>query len=131
MFDPKLLGNWPKRSDVQASDAERMAFRERLSAGLRKRLKPNTMLQKTQLAHALSVSAQTIDNWIGQVSQPDGFMLVQLISLFDTGFAAEVFGQGKLIVSKIDDARRYAALREINRAAPVLAAIDAVLTEVA
>lgn len=129
MSTPKVLPDLHKRMDVQSSEAMRRAFRDRMAGALRRRLKPNTMLQKTQLAHALGVSVQTIDNWCGAVSQPDGFMLVQMIHFFDTAFAVEVFGQGALIVSKIDDARRYAALREINRTAPVLAALDAVLSD--
>lgn len=89
-------------------------FRGRVSDSLRKRLAPNTALRKIDLARALTVDVKTVDNWLARYSQPDGFVLTQLIHFFDGGFANEVFGSGRFVVAKLDDMRRFLAVAEVS-----------------
>lgn len=125
----KVLTVFPKAFAQPRNSEARAAFRERLASALRRRLAPNTALAKVQLAAALGVATQTLDNWCARQSQPDGYLLTQLIRIFDAGFANEVFGGAELVVAKLDDMRRFTALREVNRSAKALEAIDAALAE--
>ena len=117
---------FPQRRNIVSRDE----FRARISAALSKRLFPNTGLHKVDLAHALGVVPKTLVHWIDRYSQPDGYLLAQLIAFFDAGFANEVFGD-TCVVAKLDDMRRFVSLKQVNRTAPALAAIERVLNEVA
>lgn len=120
----KNLPSVGKTFREQRNGVSRDAFRARISASLRKRLAPNTPLSKAQLAHALAITTATVDNWLACYSQPDGYLLTQLIHFFDAAFANEIMGEGRVVVAKLDDMRRYLSLREVNRAAKALAAIE-------
>jgi hypothetical protein len=98
-------------------------FRQRLSNALRKRLYPNTGVTRLHLAHALGKDADTIDNWLNEYSQPDGYLMGELINFFDAGFANEVYGAHGVVVAKISDARKARALQAVNKIAPALDAL--------
>lgn len=114
----------PGRTFQQPRNAlSRDDFRARISDALRRRLFPNTALRNIDLAKALGVDTKTLGNWLARYSQPDGYLLTQLIHFFDAGFANEVFGGDRVVVARVSDMKNFLALREVNRSAKALAAI--------
>lgn len=107
-------------------------FRKRLSDALRQRLHPNTGLTKAVLAHAIGIKdPTTIDNWLTGYSQPNSYIMGELIAIFDPGFANEVYEAHGVIVAKLSDARRAAAIHQVNRIAPALDALSEIMGAVA
>jgi transcriptional regulator with XRE-family HTH domain len=131
MTGEKNLPQVGKTFGERRANLSRDEFRARIGAALRKRMFPNTGLRKTDVAAALGLSTATIDNWLSSYSQPDGYLLTQLIHFFDVGFANEVFGNDRIVVARLDDMRRFLAMREVNKSAPALAAIAELIQEVA
>jgi len=118
-----FLPSFPKTFRKPRKEISRDEFRARIAGAMRRRLFPNTGLRKVDLAHALQLTSATVDNWLAGYSQPDSYVLTKMISLFDAGFANEVFGTD-VVVAKLDDMRRFISLKEVNRTAPALAAIE-------
>lgn len=103
----------------------RDTFRKNLADALRRRLAPNTGLTKAVLAHAIGIKEpRTIDSWMMQASQPNSYVMGELIAFFDPGFANEVYEAHGVIVAKLSDVRRAAAIQQLNRLAPALDALS-------
>lgn len=102
----------------------RASFRERFAAALRRRLVPFGSLSRRQLAHAIRVCEDTVDNWLSGRSQPDAFVMGELMEFFDASFACEVYQPSGIAVVKLSDIRRVRAISAISKLAPVCAAID-------
>lgn len=102
-------------------------FRQRFAAALRHRLYPNTGLTKLQLAHAIGKDLKTIENWLAEYSQPDSYVMAELIAFFDTGFANEVYATHGVVVAKLSDVRRAHAIQQVNRLAPALDALGEII----
>jgi hypothetical protein len=101
----------------------RDVFKVRLSRALLGRLHPNTGLHRKVLAHAVGVHENTIDNWIACYSQPDSYVMGELISFFDAGFANEIYSAHGAVIAKLSDTRKAKALQAVNRLAPALDAL--------
>lgn len=115
-----------------SSGMTQVLFRQRFSSALRRRLAPNTGLTKAVLAHAIGIKDPgTIDNWLAEYSQPNSYIMGELISFFDSGFANEVYGGHGVVVAKLSDARRAAAIHSVNRIAPALDALGEIMGAVA
>lgn len=88
-------------------------FRERVAAALRRRLHPNTNLHPKQLRHAIGVSENTLNNWLGAHHDMRGPHLMALIRFFDSSFAQEI-SEGH--VTKIADRRAMEAVQKLAAA---------------
>ena len=80
---------------------------------LRKRLFPNTGLQRKVLAAALGVSRDTVDNWLAGNNEPSASKLADLINFLDPGFVSELFAGA---VVKIPSKQAAEALQRMNEA---------------
>jgi hypothetical protein len=119
----------PKTFPEQRPAVTRNDFRRRLALALRRRLYPNTGLTRLALAHSLGKDEGTIDNWLNEYSQPDSYLMGELITFFDAAFANEVYGAHGVVVAKLSDARRASALRKVNSIAHALPALEEMLAE--
>ena len=117
---PDSAKTFPERWKSRVS---RDQFRTRLSGALRRRLYPNTGVTRLHLAQALGKDADTIDNWLNEYSQPDSYVMGDLISFFDPGFANEVYAAHGVVIAKLSDAKKAKALQALNRLAPALDAL--------
>jgi hypothetical protein len=106
-------------------------FRKRLADALRRRLAPNTGLTRYQLAHAIGRDPGTIDNWLAEYSQPDSYVMGELIAFFDPAFANEIYAPHGVIVAKLSDARRAHAIQQVNKLSPALEALGEMFGAVA
>ena len=113
------------------SGVTRDQFRQRLADALRRRLAPNTGVTRAVLAHAIGKDVATINNWLAERAQPDSYLMGELIALFDPAFANEVYEGHGVVVAKLSDARRAAAIHSVNRIAPALDALGEARTVVA
>lgn len=71
---------------------DRNHFPKLFASVLRRRLFPNTGLQRKVLAAALDVSRDTVDNWLAGNNEPSASKLADLINFLDPGFVSELFG---------------------------------------
>lgn len=114
------------------SGVTRDLFRKRLADALRRRLVPNTGLTKAVLAHAIGIKDPgTIDNWMAEYSQPDSYVMGELIAFFDPAFANEVYQTHGVVVAKLSDVRRAHAIHQVNRLAPALDVLGEMMGAVA
>lgn len=65
---------------------------ERVQYAIERRLFPNTNLTRQQLAHALRISAGTMNNLLSGSHDPSGRVLDKLVAFFRDGFINEVWG---------------------------------------
>ncbi len=67
-------------------------FPKLFASVLRRRLYPNTGMQRKVLAAALGVSPESVNNWLSGNNEPSASTLAALISFLDPGFVSELFG---------------------------------------
>lgn len=104
--------------------ASRGEFRDRFAAALRRRLVPLGPLSRRQLAHAIGVCDDTVDNWLAARSQPDAWVMGSLMEFFDAAFACEVYAPQGVAIVKLNDIRKVRAIAAVEKLAPICAAID-------
>lgn len=105
--------------------ASRGEFRERFATALRRRVVPLGPLSRRQIAHAIGVCDDTIDNWLAGRSQPDAWVMGLLMEFFDASFACEVYQPHGVAIVKLSDIRKVRSIAAVEKLAPVCAAIDA------
>jgi len=114
---------FPELTSTNGRSVTRHDFRKALSNAIRTRLYPNTGVTRRHLADALGKDEDTIDNYLNEYSQPDGYVMGLMIQFFDAGFANEVYGLHGVVVAKMSDARKAAAIQAVNKLSPALDAL--------
>ncbi|MGE3968416.1 MAG: transcriptional regulator BetI [Dongiaceae bacterium] len=70
----------------------RAAHRKRLSAALKRRLQPQGPLAVKDLATAIGVTPDTVQNWIAESTEPSSWLFGRLMAALDPSFFVELYG---------------------------------------
>jgi transcriptional regulator with XRE-family HTH domain len=90
--------------------------KSRVAAALARRMSPHTGLTRKQLARAVGVTVETVENWMSEYSDPKGYALMLLIGFFDEGFANEIAEPHGAKIVKLTSPRKSEAARRYDEA---------------
>jgi hypothetical protein len=107
----------PPPPDAEAADAGagtteifgRAAHRRRLATALKRRLQPQGPIATKDLAAAIGVTPDTVQNWIAEATEPSSWLLGRLMAALDPSFFIELYGPTVEAVRRRFDERLAAA----------------------
>lgn len=109
---------------IPAAPVTAQEHRDRLSAGLRRRLAPETALQVEDLAVRIGVDSAVIGEWLEGLAEPSSSELGRLLTELDPGFILEIYGpevatmqhrfEDRLAAARDEERRGRAALQALG-----------------
>ena len=87
----------------------RAAHRRRLAAALKRRLQPQGPITTKDLAVAIGVTPDTVQNWLAESTEPSSWLLGRLMAALDPSFFVELYGPTVETVRRRFDERLSAA----------------------
>jgi transcriptional repressor BetI len=85
----------PPEAETAAAGTEpfgRAAHRRRLATALKRRLQPQGPIATKDLAAAIGVTPDTVQNWLAESTEPSSWLLGRLMAALDPGFFVELYG---------------------------------------
>lgn len=121
---PAAEATEPAGGLADTDNSGRAAHRRRLAAALKRRLQPQGPIAVKDLATAIGVTPDTVQNWLAESTEPSSWLLGRLMAALDPSFFVELYGptveslrrrfEERLAAAKESEQRDRAALELLD-----------------